>query len=450
MLKVCKEQAEFLSADENFICMIGGRQSGKTWSIVLRMLRECINHPGFRILYTTCDETQARDVYDRLLAHPALKPNLQHYRETPQKTIVFRNKSSILVRVTAFPDQLKGPTYNMVVCDEIQDSWQYDDFSRVVPALVLVRGGTIVLSGQPRSKHHWVYPFYLNGLPKRIDPYSGGMGKGLPDYKTIVLPTPNGLLFQGAFGQKNLDRVKEATLVTPNGDFIWKRDYLCEWSEDATLKAFRESDVEALKGGQPHFQPQTGWTYGVANDLGWSHDYGAVIVMAFKFDRDGDPTHYHVAWAERMPLGMRHGDQRHKIKDIVERYRNCAYCLDATGNGNPGQRDGFVELYYEVLPNLHRVFLTASKAELVTDLKLLIEQNKRGGPKITIPEEFTEVFAELAAYERVQKADRISYGSPKGSLQHDDYVCAMIMAVNMAKKKWLNNDSMSAISRMVG
>ncbi len=418
---MAQEQVDFITAKEKNITFMGGRQSGKTHSIVHRMARNSLTHKGFDTLYTTIDETPARDVYNRFISHPAVKKLIDagraFKRETPQKSVFFADtKSTVLIRVARYPKLLKGPPYDEVICDEIQDTWGYDDFIEVQPALTLARNGTTILAGQPRDPLYWYYDWYLDGLPRNFkDLYSEGIGRGLPDYKTIVLPTHRGVLYQNELGKARLEKLKEK--ISLKGDFIWKRDFDCHWMVDEKVKAFPSKDVFALfKQSQPEERGGRGHVYICSIDLGWSHDYGVCIVY--------DATSNKVVWAERMPLGMKHEEQRFKFRDIAKRY-NAMVVIDATGNGNPGAKseDGYVDMYEEVMPDLRKCYLNWAKAQIVTKLKLRIEAHA-----FSVPACYKHVHSELSAYEKVCKEGKVEYRAPtQVKDMHDDFVGALGM-----------------------
>jgi len=395
--------------------------SGKTHAIVHRTALNMTTKENFDTLYTTIDETPCRDVYNRFISHPAIKrlldKGLAHKRETPQKIVTFfETGSSALFRVARYPKLLKGPPYDEFIADEIQDTWGWDDFIEVQPALVLARNGTTILAGQPRDPLYWYYDWYLDGLPRNFkDLYSEGIGRGVPDYKTIVFPTSHGVLYQNELGRVRLQKLKEK--ISAKDDFIWKRDYDCFWMVDEKSKAFPSKDVQALfKAYAPEERPLRGHVYIISIDLGWSHDYGVCIVF--------DVTGNRVVWAERMPLGMKHEEQRFKFQAIAKRY-GATVVIDATGNGNPGAKheDGYVEMYEEVMPDLRKCYLNWAKNTIITKLKLRIESHA-----FSIPSVYKEVNAEVAAYEKVCKDGKIEYTSPKQVKDmHDDFVGALGM-----------------------
>lgn len=447
MIKLVKEQLRLILSLAKFIVLCGGRQVGKTTVICLRMIKKCLENPGYQVMYTTCDDVQARDVYNRLMDNPVLVKNIDpnKCRMTPQKMIGFKNGSQIIIRMTAFPDRLKGLTLDEVILDEVQDSMSGEAFDTVVPALVLVKGGTIILAGQPRDQSSWWYRHYLAGLPAgHVDPYSGGTGTGSPTHETIILPTSKGALFQGIEGKARLENIRNS--VKP---WIFQRDFECKWITNEEVKAFRADDVNALAEGVPEDGPDPRCTYIISHDLGYSHDYSFVTVF--------NVTRMRVAFCWSSKLGLKHcdpggpDDQIRHVQAIVKKWmaggRGC-YCIDSTGGGNPSNQsvNSYTDLYRQRMPFVNPIWINSEvKTSMIDDLKFAIEQRK-----FTIPACYERYFVELKAYEKRTREGRTVYSSPHDCPDiHDDAVMSLAMVFHAMSKQWHGLSGLSGIGGRV-
>jgi len=402
-----------ISSVIRFICLMAGRRAGKTFAARTAIVMDCLKKPGRKWMYIGHIGVLAREQFDAIISHPALKGQIKKVRQAPSLLIEFRNGSTITFRSWERPDNLSGSGYDGVWCDEIQ-SWNPRRFWRIIRPLISDRRGKLVISGQHDGVESWYYKqLYVLGLPD-----------GNPLYKSWSIPSWRGLSFQSAAGREELRIAK-----TQCPDIVWKVMYACIPTA-AENAVFRHEDLQESKRGTAE-GPIADVDYVGGLDLGRVVDPSAYVIL-----RGNNVVH-----AEKRPLGEKHELGSEHAKLLHRRYNQCLMIVDSTGGATGGHQDPdtYVKFYRDKVSEMREFYWTEkSKKRIVESLCLAVEQRLIG-----IPAEFEELHRELSLYQYRLRSGRIEYSAPSG--QHDDLVAALAMA--WYARRWVADNGLGAVPR---
>jgi hypothetical protein len=396
-----------------FVCLMAGRRAGKTFAARTSIVIDCLKKPGRKWWYIGNIGTLAREQFDAIVSHPALKNKIKKQRQQPSLLIQFKNGSSIMFRSWDRPDNLQGFGLDGVWCDEIQ-SWNGSRFWRIIRPLISDRRGKLVISGQHDGTESWYYK----------DLFEPGLPGGDPLYRSWSIPSWRGICFQSEAGKEEL-RIAKAQCP----DLVWQVMYACVPTA-SEMALFRHEDLEAAKRGRPE-EPIAGQEYIHGLDLGRVVDPSAHVILR------GDA----VVYAEKRPLGEKHEIGSEYAWRLHRRYNESMVIVDTTGGASGGRKepDEYVKLYRDKIDTMRSFFWTYdSKRRIIESLCLAVEQRH-----IAIPAEFEELHRELSLYQYRLRSGRIEYSAPSG--QHDDLVAALAMA--WYARKWAGDSGLGAVPR---
>lgn len=189
-------------------------------------------------------------------------------------------------------------------------------------------------------------------------------------------------------------------------DFI-EQEYYCKFIEGAGAFFKR---VNLTKYDNSGWKVDNFHRYKMGIDLGKYNDYTVITVI--------DLMSFKVVEQDRFNQ-IDWNLQKSKIEAIYLRYNKPETYLDSTGLGDPIYDD----LLKKGLNNIMSYkFTEHSRKDLLTNLQLLIEQDK-----ILIPETYTELFHELSSFQYVlTDSGKIKIQVPDGL--HDDTVFSLALA----------------------
>ena len=300
-----------------------------------------------------------------------------------ERRIDFINGSSIAVRSTHNPDNLRGEGLDLVVLDEAAFMHPRVWSEVVRPMLVTTRGSAIFLS-TPFGRN-WFYDLFRIGL----DPEE-------PEWQSFHQPTSSNPLISS----EELEGIRRIT--SPH---VWQAEYEAQFTDDSgqVFRGIRDAVV-----AQPIDKPQAGHHYVAGIDWGRENDYTVIVVM------DAN-TKQVVAMDRFNQIGWRL--QRGRLQVMVERWKPDVIWAEANSIGTVN----IEALQQHGLPM--RAFMTTarSKAPLIESLALAIERREIGLLDDPI------LLGELASYgmERLPGGG-YRYSAPSGS--HDDTVIATALA----------------------
>lgn len=300
-----------------------------------------------------------------------------------ERRIDFLNGSTIAVRSTHYPDNLRGEGLDLVVLDEAA-FMEPRVWSEVVrPMLVTTRGRAVFLS-TPFGRN-WFYDLFRIGL----DPEE-------PEWKSFHQPTSNNPLIS----PEELASIRRITST-----HTWLAEYEAQFTDDSgqVFRGIRDAVVAHSTD-----TPQAGHHYVAGIDWGRDNDYTVIAVI-------DTVTHEIVAIDRFNQIGW--SLQRGRLKTIADRWKPDVIWAEANSIGTVN----IEALQHDGLPMRSFMTTARSKAPLIESLALAIERRDIG--LLNDP----TLLGELASYgmERLPGGG-YRYSAPSGS--HDDTVIATALA----------------------
>lgn len=299
------------------------------------------------------------------------------------RTLIFSNGGTLMIRSTHSPDHLRGAGLDYVILDEaaFMDAIVWTD---IVRPMLLDRQGRALILSSPKGRN-WFWEVYKQGL----DPEMGDwVSYHFTSYQNPWL------------SKQEIDTIR---LSTP--ERIFAEEYLAHF-QDAEGQVFRR--VYEAATAPTDAQPIAGHRYSAGIDWGRDHDFTAIAI----FDVN---TSQLVALDRFNLIGWEH--QRARIKTLIERWSPDVIWAESNSIGAVNLE----ALQNEGLPL--RAFQTTahSKAPLIEGFALAIER-----AQLTLLND-PILIGELLSY----RLDRLPGGgyrfnAPPGG--HDDTVIATALA----------------------
>lgn len=176
-------QRNFVDSKKRYILNSGGVGSGKTYSIVLRTLKLCINNPGIFVLIGAQTYPLLRDTTLREFINLVMPLNIiESYNKTEQR-FIFKSdietgkKSEVIFRSFDDPNKLKSLNLGAVGIEEMTDV--SEDIFKILRTRLRMDGMPCCLYGatNPGSFENWVYKCFIE--------------KPIPDSEVIYSITPD-------------------------------------------------------------------------------------------------------------------------------------------------------------------------------------------------------------------------------------------------------------------
>jgi hypothetical protein len=311
-----------------------------------------------------------------------------------ERTIIVRNMGGGLTELRGKsadnPVSLLGEGLDFLIVDEASrvkaDTWE-----RFLSARLLDKKGWALKISSPKGKG-WFYDAWRMGQKK-----IGG-------FESWNSPTATNPKIDAAELEAIRQRIPEA---------IFRQEYLAEFLEGAG-QVFR--NIRDLATIDAWAEPVPGAKYVAGLDLARVNDYTVLVVLDARARRV-----VHVERFTRLDWKV----QVARIGTVTQRYGNCYTLVDSTGAGEP--------VYEALLEAGIRAdgysFTAASKSALVHNLALQCERGEITFPRYEL---WPEGIEELEAFEfTVTEQGNVKTGAPAG--QHDDCVCALMLAAWAAK-----------------
>ncbi|NLF87395.1 hypothetical protein GX563_01070 [Candidatus Bathyarchaeota archaeon] len=208
-------QREFIDIFENnpFTAARWCRQSGKTATISALLLRYAVTHPDAAIGVVGPSWRQTKRIIARIAAFTHKLPPGIVFK--PQKTkIDFVNGSSI----EAFPnnpDTIRGPTLNVVYCDEMNFVANDQDLYDAILYTLSTTNGRFVCSSTPWTTDSIFYKIFTH--------------KNFDFFRTSHVTYESALSPNGPLKPQIIEQIKTQMGDDPSR---WKREMMAEWQED--------------------------------------------------------------------------------------------------------------------------------------------------------------------------------------------------------------------------
>lgn len=378
------------------ITVLSPRQCGKTYTIKILTLMECINRKGFKVIILTPTFAQAKKQFRELKKVCSQIPNLVKSANASDFLIEFFNDSTVYYKSAESGDSLRGFTADLLIIDEAA----YIDMDTAVGCCfpyVNVSGGDIVMFSTPsvKSDNNLFSKYYFLGQERRPNFTNINWAK----YDTSALLSPE------------LKQIYFETLPTK----IYRTEVLGEFIEE----------FSSVFGD-----------YGKCLSNNWNIN-DRVYTMAIDWGTGSgeDDTAVVVFNSEKQMVKLRYWNDKNTIEGVAEivkmvkEYRPKNIVVEMNSIGKPN---------YDLLQNeLNKAgirisvqkFQTTndSKRRIIENLALAIQRQELqmlNDPKLSL---------EFASYElETTKTGKITYNAPKNA--HDDIVIATAIGYDYLNK----------------
>jgi hypothetical protein len=261
------KQLSFIASDARYQGFFAGRRVGKSYAFVKKVVKMCLRKKGFRALYLTHSNPLARELFEMMAFHPALRPLIAKIRQKEPYTITFKNGSRVEFRNWSKIDLIRGLKYHAIFIDEIQNF--PERYMAIIEACTKDTRGSIIVMGQFNGFNWAFFRFYLQGQSEWLlncegTPIVDRDGNRRPNltYQSWHMPSSEGLMFLGKLGRQELE---ETRLVTaPN---VFDQEYMCLPTASLTA-VYPYNELQACTGGELISQARDGMSYIQAIDVG--------------------------------------------------------------------------------------------------------------------------------------------------------------------------------------
>lgn len=360
--------------------LVCGRRWGKTLSGVNEFLKLIIkagpNAVGFIVAPTYWHTTKCwREFFNYCPGDI-----IDDINRTDRYVRLFENRH-IWFKSADNPDSLRSEGLDILWMDEWAECKEEAWTLALRPALI-DKHGKAIFTGTPKG-HNWTFQLWTRGQDKKQ-----------PDYESWMWPSVS---------NPYLDPQEIEEFARDMPEMAYRQEILGEFIEDIG-SVFRGVD-NCVKGKLS--SPIESERYVVGVDLAKHQDFTVLCTLnsdghLCNFDRFGE-----IDWVL----------QKRRIIAKAQQYNNARTLIDSTGIGDP--------IFDDLRRSNVRVqgykFTSASKADLIENLSIMIEQRQISYPDI--PELVNEL--KLYGYEQLPSGT-VRYGAPQG--YHDDCVIALALA----------------------
>jgi hypothetical protein len=304
------------------------------------------------------------------------------------RTTIQLHNNSIIVALPCSENLLRGYTADLIICDEAAFMPEETITQVMFPMLSTTNGGAIFLS-TPWGKNHFFHKAYTN-----------------PDYSIHTAKSTECPLIKPEF-------LQEQKRILP--DEIYRSEYLAEFTEPAhcffpydLIRNCIDPTIEQI--ADPETAPHAEYYAGI--DLGKLNDHTATAIIKH------DHTMLKLVYIHEYPLDTPYS---HVIGAVVNANRRMQFqklLIDQTGVGEPIQE----ELQNQDITAAEGItFTTQTKENLLTNLKLTMEQNRLRLPyNRHLIEQINQQQCEYT------KTGHLTFTHPQGT--HDDQLWALSLA----------------------
>jgi len=344
----------FLRDTSHFVANVQARQTGKTFNGMAKLLWYAFKHPGSLILVTAPKFDQAKNIAFKALGehlHRMKTGNPELFRATigdknVLRTIVrLRNGSQILAE-SPIPETIRGHTAKVIYlmeCNFIRDD---EDLYTAVLFTLNTTNGYLIAESTPWNTDSVFYRMFHDPAYDQFSTHRVLYTEALPPH--------------GPLSPEIVEMIEKQLAGDPAR---WKREMLCEWTEDlnvwlptSLINLAQDSGLDYLEASaQPRGQ------FYIGADFGKHQDFSVVAVV------ERMRGHLYLRHCRQFPLETSYGAVIGYMNLIQDHWRTVwAIYADKTGVG-----DYIVEdMERGGLRNVTGVnFTDASKESMATALK---------------------------------------------------------------------------------
>ena len=352
-----------------------GRQFGKSLLATNQVLYWGLNEV-VEIGWVSPVYNQAYKVYDQIVRAFEDNPHVFKRKDAQKLRMELCNGSTIQFYSAERYDNIRGNTFDYLVCDEFafmkQQAW-----TEVLKATLLVKGKKALLISTPNGKNHFFQLHQLDGINDQ--------------YKSFTMTSYDNPMID----PKEID---DARNTLP--DHIFRQEYLAEFV-DGGANIFGELIIND--------KPEKVGRYYGGIDVARADDYTVLSVYNSKGQQVFIDRWRHDSWS----------NIAQKVADKINEYDAQCY-IEVNGVGDPIE-----EMVKSKLKNKNNIqpFVTTNKTKqnIIEQLAVANQQNEVS----FLPHEWLRKEFEIFTYEYNPKTRVIKYSAPPGF--HDDGIlgCAL-------------------------
>jgi phage FluMu gp28-like protein len=373
-------------------CM--GRQSGKTTTIAMKAIYFAYTNSNVTVLITSPSLRQSVIMFDRIAAFVYSAPRLRNKIVRATRTLIHFDNGSRIIALPCSENLLRGYSANMCICDEAAFMPEEVITQVIFPMLSTTDGYAIFLS-TPWGKDHFFYRAFVN-----------------PVYKVHRVKSKECPLIKPEFLEEmRQNMTREAYLMEYEAEFVEAlNSFFSQSLIRSCVELAQKYSVDLYSSLESSF-PAGDYYAGV--DFGKLQDYSVIMVLR----REGDILK--LVYMYQFPLETPY---THVIGHLVRANQKFGFrqvLVDQTGVGEPVLE----EIRNQGLTNLQGVkFTVQTKEELLTSLKIAMEQNRLALPyDRQLSEQINEQQYEYS------KSGHLQFSHSENS--HDDMLWSLALAV---------------------
>jgi phage FluMu gp28-like protein len=387
-------QAKLLEDKSKRIVACMGRQTGKTTSIAMKAIHFADMNSAVTVLITAPSLRQSMIMFDRIVTFVYSSARFRNKVARITRTLVSFENGSRIIALPCSEHRLRGYTANMVICDEA--SWVSEKVILEVlfPMLTTTQGYAIFLS-TPWDKNHFFYRAFVN-----------------PAYSVHRVKSEECPLITKEFLEEmRQNMTHEAYLMEYEAEFV---EALNSYFPQSLIR----SGVELAQKLGAEFYPSLEVSFPSGDfyagvDFGKLQDYSVLAVIK----REDEILK--LVYVHQFPLETPYTQVIGHLVRANQKFQFRSVLVDQTGVGEPVLE----EMQNQGLRNVEGVkFTVQTKEELLTSLKIAMEQNRLAIPyHRQLCQQINEQQYEYS------KSGHLQFKHPENS--HDDMLWALALAV---------------------
>ena len=358
-----------------YYCLNIGRQFGKSLLATNQLLKWALNSPC-KCAWVSPIYKQASKVYEEILKAFA-NTSIITKKDGTDLSITFLNGSTIQFFSAERYDNIRGYTFDYLVCDEFafmdEKAW-----SEVLRATVLVKGKKVLLISTPKGKNHFYNLFNLESVNTQ--------------YKSFHMTSYDNPLITPS-------EIDDARLTLP--DHVFRQEYLAEFI-DGGAGVFKDLLIkDTFTKGLQHY---------AGLDLGRADDFTVLTIFNSKKEMVYVERFRHQSWDMILQ----------QVVATINQY-NAITTVEVNSIG-----DVIFEQLKKLCTTMVQPFVTTAKSKQDAIEKLVLATQQKEVSFLNVDWLIKEF--EIFSWEYNPKTKAIKYSAPSGF--HDDGVMATAIAFN--------------------
>ena len=391
-------QQKLLNDKSKRIVACMGRQTGKTTTIASKAIHYAYTHPNTTTLIISPSLRQSMIMFDKIQNQINQNPILTKSITRKTRTIIQLTNKSQIIALPCSQNLLRGYTAQLTICDEAAFIPE-QVITQIIFPMLSTTNGTAVFLSTPWGKDHFFYKAFLN-----------------PNYNTHKVKSKQCPLIKPEFLQEmQQNMTHEAYQMEYEAEFTENQNsYFPQDLIRKTVELAQKLNHELHTSLEQTF-PKGKYHAGI--DLGKLHDHSVIAVIKT------EPNHKRLIYLHQFPLQTPYTQIITHLTRANKKLQLQKTLIDQTGVGEPILE----EIRNQNINNVQGIkFTTQTKEELLSNMKILMEQNK-----LAIPYH-RQLCQQINQQQHTYTKDgHIQFTHPTNS--HDDMLWALALAVKAAR-----------------